>query len=213
MTPATRQKLLWTIGGAMWLAAAVTGLTALMNYDTAPGAAANAPERWPAASRLQLDAAGPTIVMLAHPRCDCTHASVAELAELMARADHRPRAYVVFIRPGTVTGGWEQTDLWREAAQISGVTVVRDDRGVEARRFGTQTSGQVLVYAPDGRLLYSGGTTGSRGKVGSNVGRTAILAAVNTGRLQRTAPVFGCSMFAPADLTDEEMSHRHEPAR
>ena len=62
----------------------------------------------------------PTLVMLAHPRCTCTRASVGELAELMARAPRRPKAYVVFIKPGrSAPGGWERTDLWDARGRAS----------------------------------------------------------------------------------------------
>ena len=57
-----------------------------------------------------LDPARPTLVMLAHPRCTCTRASLAELAELMARVTQRPKAYVVFIKPGGVAEQWERTE-------------------------------------------------------------------------------------------------------
>jgi hypothetical protein len=195
------RTLAWIAGGVAWIAAVIIGLAALMAYDNRPGAAAEAPAAWPADADLAADRQGPTLLMFAHPRCDCTRASLDELAELLARAAVRPRAYVVFLKPGHVAGGWEQTGIWRRAAAIPGVTVVRDDQGAEARRFGVRTSGQVLVYGRAGRLLYSGGTTGARGKTGNNVGRAAILAALEADRAQATAPVFGCSMF---DTTDSE---------
>jgi hypothetical protein len=198
------------IAGIAWLGAVIAGLAALMQYDNRPGVAADAGANWPAGSALTRDAAGPTLVMLAHPRCDCTRASLAELAELLARTRHRPRTYVVFIRPGRVPGGWEQTSLWRSATDIPGVTVVRDDGGAEAALFGVKTSGQVLLYDADGRLRYHGGTTGSRGKTGANIGRAAILAALAGDRAEATAPVFGCSLFGPGDAVEEPADHAHE---
>src|ERR1044071_6126871 len=107
----TGLRLLWRALGAAWIIAVVAGLSWLARYDNAPGAAAAAEDHGPAASRLTLDAARPTLVMLAHPRCDCTRATIAELAEIIARAHSRPKTYVVFIKPAAVDGGWEQTDL------------------------------------------------------------------------------------------------------
>ena len=51
----------------------------------------------------------PTLVMLAHPRCTCTRASVGGAGRADgAGADARPRAYVVFIKPGRRRRrGWE----------------------------------------------------------------------------------------------------------
>jgi hypothetical protein len=205
----TRRSSLWVLLGAVWLASVVLGLRLLMDYDNRPGAAAEPPAVWPADSRLVPDPAGPTLLMLAHPRCDCTRASLTELSELLARADRRPRTYVVFIRPGHVESGWEQTTLWSSAAAIPGVTVVRDEDGAESRRFGVHTSGQVLLYGAGGQLLYSGGATASRGKTGNSLGRTSILAALQSRNAQPPAPVFGCSLFEPVNEIADASSHAH----
>jgi hypothetical protein len=187
----------WTALGVLWLAGVVVGLGMLAGSDNRPGVAAASPGSWPAGSRLTRDAARPTLVMLAHPRCTCTRASVGELAELIARVQQRPRTYVVFIKPGGVAGDWEKTDLWQTASRIPDVTVVRDDEGVEAKRFGAQTSGQTLLYAADGRLLFAGGTTGSRGHPGDNAGRASLVALLNrVGPHRAATPVFGCPLFS-----------------
>jgi hypothetical protein len=211
MRPVVRQRVIWGAAGIVWMVAVGAGLRGLMVYDNRPGPGATAPPEWPIESRLERDAGGPTLVMLAHPRCDCTSASLTELEELLARSTTRPRTYVVFIRPGRVPGGWERTALWQRATGLDGVTVVRDDDGIEARRFGVQTSGQVLVYDAAGRLTYSGGTTGSRGKTGNNIGRAAILAALSGAPGLAVASVFGCALFGPGDDAAEpaEMHESH----
>ena len=189
-------RLLWAVL-VVWFASVGTGLAWLMAYDNTPGTPANAPSRWPAGSALARDAAGPTLVMVAHPRCDCTRASIGELAELLARAPQRPRTFVVFIRPGGVGAAWEKTGTFDQATRIPGVTVIRDDNGHEADRFGAWTSGQTLLYDRDGHLLYAGGITGARGKSGSNTGRSTVLELLAGARPARaTTQVFGCSLFA-----------------
>jgi hypothetical protein len=200
-----RTHAVWGALALLWLAAVAAGLATLAAYDNSPGVAARAPGRWPAASRLALDATRPTLVMLAHPRCTCTRASLGELAELMARTPRRPRGHVVFVKPGRAGSaiGWERTDLWERAAAIADVTVVRDDDGHEAALFGAETSGQTFLYAPGGQLLFSGGTPGARGHAGDNAGRATLLALLRhetPGR--RATPVFGCSLFAPGDRAD-----------
>jgi hypothetical protein len=181
----------------VWFVSVGTGLAWLMAYDNTPGTAADAPARWPAGSRLARDADGPTLVMLAHPRCDCTSASIGELAELLARAPRRPRTFVVFIRPGGVAAAWEKTGTFDQATRIPGVTVIRDDHGDEADRFGGWTSGQTLLYDRDGQLVYSGGLTGARGKSGDNTGRSTVLELLAGAPSTRaTTQVFGCSLFA-----------------
>jgi hypothetical protein len=135
--------------------------------------------------------------MLAHPRCDCTRASIGELAELLARAPHRPRTFVVFIRPDGVAPDWEKTGTFAQATGIPGVTVIIDENGTEAARFGVWTSGQTMLYDRDGQLAYSGGITRARGTSGSNTGRSALLDLLAGEQPRRTnARVFGCSLFA-----------------
>jgi hypothetical protein len=200
MTGAAIRRVAWTAFGCLWMGSIVVGMAVLMDYSSQPGIAAAAPTAWPADTRLTRDPDRPTLVMLAHPRCDCSKASVSELAELLARARHRPRVYVVFVKPGGAAAEWEQTSLWKSAAAIPGVTVLRDDLGVEARRFHVQTSGQVLLYDAHGALIYAGGTTAARGKTGDNFGRAAILAALDEGHPHSpSSPVYGCSLFGPAD--------------
>jgi hypothetical protein len=192
--------MFWAAVGVLWLSGVTAGLWWLASYDNRPGAAATVSATWPAGSRLTLDSNRPTLVVLAHPRCDCTQASMTELAELIARTRERPKTYVVFIKPGVVPNGWERTDLWRRAAQIPDVTVIRDDAGLEAQRFGAETSGQVFLYGANGGLLFSGGITASRGHAGDNAGRATILALLNREQPTETVtPVFGCPLFSSAD--------------
>jgi hypothetical protein len=182
--------------GAVWLGAAAAGLWVLWRYDNTPGIAAQAPTEWPAQTALVRASDGPTLVMLAHPHCTCTRASIGELAEAIARAPRPPKTYVLFIAPTTFAGGWETTDLWRAAASLPGVTVVRDDDGRDAKRFGAETSGQTLLYDEHGRLIFSGGLTGARAHAGDNLGRQSLVALLNRQSAARSGTnVFGCSLF------------------
>ena len=181
----------------VWLCLAAAGLAVLWQYDNAPGEPANAPRSWPSHSRLTRAADAPTLVMLAHPQCSCSRASLGELEELLARTAVHPKTYVVFLKPATVGDGWEQTDLWRTAKRLRDVSVVRDDDGVEARAFGAATSGQTLLYDQNGGLEFSGGITGSRAHQGDNDGRQSLLALLNGGRDARTGTnVYGCPLLA-----------------
>lgn len=184
----------------MWLCLAAVGLAVLWQYDNAPGEPANAPGSWPSHSHLTRATDGPTLVMLAHPQCSCSFASLGELEELLARTDVHPKTYVVFLKPATFGDGWEQTDLWRTAKRLRNVSVVRDDDGVEARSFGAATSGQTLLYDRNGHLQFSGGVTGSRAHQGDNAGRQSLLALLNNGRNARSATnVYGCPLFASSN--------------
>ena len=142
----------------------------------------------------------PTLVMVVHPRCDCSRASVAELAELMARATVRPRSYVAILKPNGLSENWDVTGIRQAASRIPGVKVIRDEGGREARSFGAQTSGQTFLYDAKGRLIFSGGITAARGHAGESVGRSAILSLLNQQPAAVAASsVFGCSLSSPAD--------------
>src|SRR4051812_31343380 len=83
---APARRWVWTLLTVAWFAASGTGLWMLWAWDNQPGTAARAPDQWPAATILARDRGGPTLVMLVHPQCTCSRASLGELAELLARA-------------------------------------------------------------------------------------------------------------------------------
>ena len=59
---------------------------------------------------------------------------------------------VVFVVPDGVPEKWEETDLWRDAAQIPGVRVLKDPGGKEAGFFGAR---EVLVDFQQGLFYQS----------------------------------------------------------
>lgn len=191
-----RTRLVLLTSVTLWLLVVGGGLSVLWGYENTPGVSAAPPRQWPADSQIRLAPGRATLVMLAHPHCPCTRASIGELASLMAHGQGRLTAYVLFLKPAGFSEDWEKTDLWRSAAGIPGVTPVVDAEGAEARRFHAITSGQTLLYGADGRLLFSGGITASRGHSGDNAGRSAVVSLVNTGGAERDETfVFGCPLF------------------
>jgi hypothetical protein len=188
------------VSATLWLVAIGVGLAMLWNYQNSSGAAGASPPQWPTNSRVEMATGRATLVMVAHPHCPCTRASIGELALLMARCQGRVSAYVLFFRPASVVDGWEKTDLWASAGSIPGVTVLSDEDGVEARRFNAFTSGATMLYCSSGLLLFSGGITSSRGHSGDNEGRSAIVALVTGEAAEpKETPVFGCSLLDDAD--------------
>lgn len=180
---------------AVWAAALVLELSVLWTYDATPGLAASAPTRWPDGSRVTRALDRPTLVVMLHPRCPCSRATLEELDRLLTRLRDRVDARVVFVAPRGLAGETEDTDLWRQAARIRSVVAIRDDEAVEARRFNVFTSGQTMLYGTDGRLLFSGGITPSRGHPGDNMGVSTIVALVSgQGVASGGTPVFGCSL-------------------
>jgi len=199
-----RRGVPWAFGlGVLcWASLAVTGFWLLSAHETTPGEASAAAARWPEDSPLVRDPERPTLLLFAHPSCPCTRATVGELNRLMAQCQGRVAATVVFFKPSDTADQWERTDLWRSAAAIPGVAVRVDVDGRDAARFGARTSGTLLVYATDGRLLFGGGITASRGHAGDNLGRDAVVTLLHQGQPERTTtPVFGCPLF-PSPATE-----------
>lgn len=187
-----------TLIGAALTITIVGGMGILWRYSLTPGAAGNPPALWPAQSRLAHKSGSLTLVMVVHPHCPCTRASIGELEILMAQARGRLDASVIFLKPPGFSDDWTKTSLWHSAAAIPGVSVVVDD-GREARLFGAATSGQTMVYDRSGRLLFSGGITAARGHYGDSAGASEIAALLEhpTPHDGGKTAVYGCALFAP----------------
>jgi hypothetical protein len=172
------------------------GFLILAHEEFTPVKASPQVALFPRGSALQLVSDKPTLVLFAHPHCPCTRASLRELDVLLARAQNKVSAIVVFTIPDGVTEGWEKGDLWNAAAAIAGLRVVRDLGGREAHQFDIRGSGHVLLFASSGKLLFSGGITASRGHEGDNVGLTAVVGFILDGHASVSqTPVFGCSLL------------------
>ncbi len=201
-----RARIFLGLSAAAWAVLLTVGLTQLWSYESTPGAAAHPPSNWPVSTQVRRAAGLPTFILFVHPRCPCSRATIVELSKLMNDCRGRLSARVLLLRPAGRAEGWEHTDLWDSAAAIPGVSVAADVLGNESRCFGVATSGEALLYSPDGQLLFAGGITESRGHQGDNAGRSALTLllrgnAPSPGAV--TTQVFGCPLFdeASAPLT------------
>jgi hypothetical protein len=181
--------------GLVWLVAIAAGTRALLSYENTPGRVGNVPKRWPAGSGIEQATDRPTLVMLVHPQCPCTRASVAELAKIIAKIHGKVRAYVLVSKPRDRSVDWIDTAVWKAAKAIPDVSVLVDVDGEESRRFGGETSGQTIVFNSAGRLIFAGGITESRGHEGDNIGESAIVSLVGNqdATVPRSTSIFGCS--------------------
>ncbi len=190
------------IVGAVWLAAALAGMGMLARYSQTPGTTGVIPTLWPEDAPLLRERGASVLLVFAHPRCGCTRATIGELARVMTHCSGRLKARVLLFRPQGSAASWADSDLARQAAAIPGVSVVPDEGGEIARRFGAETSGQALLYDRRGELLFRGGITTARGHEGDNDGRFSIEALVlNSGPSAPDTPVYGCSLLDPAPGT------------
>lgn len=181
---------------AFWLMAAGAGLALLADYQATKGASGTAPVGWPEHTQVERDPSRANLVMFVHPQCPCTKASMEELNRLMAHSRGKVTAQVWFFRPTGFTEDWVHAALWQVAKAIPGVTPHEDPEGAQARLFGAETSGYVLLYDTQGHLQFKGGITSGRGHEGDNPGEDAIgdLLAGRSTELHET-PVYGCSLL------------------
>lgn len=181
---------------AAWFVLILCGSALLWRHAMTPGPPTEHPELWPGATGLRAAGTIPRLLVVMHPHCPCSAATLTELAALLQESSRRVDTSVIFVRPAEVPAGWEQSATLARARALPGVVVVIDEAGREAARFGVHTSGQALVYRPDGRLAFSGGLTGTRGHAGDNPGRQAALAAIAGAQGPARSPVFGCPVAA-----------------
>ncbi len=193
-------KVVVAVFALAWVSAVGAGLRALQQYTQTPGRLAKPPLQWPAIVPIERSPGHFQLVVFAHPRCPCTRATMGELEWVMTHGNGKLDTTVYFYAPTGAKEQWLQTDMWRSANAIPRVTSFLDPDGQMARQFGASTSGQTLLYDYEGRLVFNGGITHSRGHSGSNNGRDSILALISGGAPRQTrTPVFGCSLLGESE--------------
>jgi hypothetical protein len=180
----------------VWVLGIVVGVWIIGRQSLIAGTPARAPSHWLKETNLLRAKGRDTLVMVVHPQCPCSRASMSELAALAADCPNQLSINVLFAEPPGLAGNTQQTTLWQSASQIPGATLIADQNGALSHKLGATTSGQVFLYDASGTLRFSGGITDSRGHAGNNTGRLAIEAVVrNQIPSTATTPVFGCALW------------------
>lgn len=182
------------LAAVIWASTVAAAFRAIRQFESTPGLAAIAPPSWPTGSSIPRPDGAWTLIMLVHPHCSCSRASITELEAVLEKAPRSVRPFVLVYRPHEFPEGWEQTDVYRSARRLRRTNVVLDEDGREAKLFGGFTSGQTFLYDGDGRLRFEGGITLLRGHAGLNSGRADIIQIANTQSGKGKHPVFGCAI-------------------
>ena len=188
---------------AIWVVTVAAAVRSIRAFESTPGRAADAPERWPASATIARQPGTWTLVMLIHPHCSCSRASISELAAVVENAPRNLRAYVLSYQPHEYGPEWSRTDVWTAARRLARVDVIADVDGKEARRFGGYTSGQTFLFDPAGTRRFSGGITLLRGHAGLNSGRAEVIRIANGGSGPGIHPVFGCAIASQVATNKE----------
>lgn len=193
----TRKRLLihGTLGVAaiLWAVTIGAAFDAIRRFETTPGQAAITGSSWPSASAVPRQSGEWSLVMLVHPHCSCSRASLQELQAILEKSP-TVQPYVLVYRPTDFKPGWEQGDVLESASRLRRAKVIIDENGREAKRFGGFTSGQTLLYDRAGKLRFAGGITSLRGHAGINRGRTDVIEIANSQAGTGVHPVFGCAI-------------------
>jgi hypothetical protein len=115
----------------------------------------------------------------------------------MQRCGNKATTYALFLKPNGCSEKFARSALFEQTSRIKGVNAIVDENGREAKIFGSQTSGQLMVYNPKGHLVFAGGITPSRGHEGDNLGLDAASQIID--EKKRTfdcTDVYGCPLFA-----------------
>jgi hypothetical protein len=191
----SRAHALIILAALFWVGGIAFGIAAVERYEFTPGKSGLTPELWPTNSSIRPESGRATLIMLVHPQCSCTRASLDELQVIMSRMRGSVTGWVLFATPSQTGDRAEVGASWSKAERIPGVRLLRDPQAREATRFGALTSGHTVVYDRTGRLIFSGGITGARGHEGDNPGRELLLAAIESdAKRSSTYRVYGCPL-------------------
>ncbi len=185
--------------GVVWILAICFGMWQLMKYENIPGESGKPPVVFPSKSSLKTEKGIPTLIIFAHPHCPCTRATISELAQILTRKKEALKTYVVFFKHSKLSSNWVKTDIWNYVESMKDVELIIDKKGKEMKNFNVLTSGHSLLYDENGRLVFSGGITSSRGHIGNNIGRSTVTALLNheipaTIKYKDKYKVFGCPL-------------------
>jgi hypothetical protein len=181
------------LGVALWVGCIAAGFCALQRYATEAGPA-HAPRNAEQFFSIHQQPNRPLLVMIIHPRCPCTDASLAELGDLLARSRGACDALLLQYHPEQADSQWHADTSPRRLGGVS-VKVQLDPGGKMASALGAATSGHVVFADAHGVLRFAGGITVSRGHRGRAPAQDAIL-DVLAGRQTAlsSAPVYGCAL-------------------
>jgi hypothetical protein len=187
------------LAGFIWTATVGAMYQAVRRFETTPGRPATALPSWPPNSGIARAGDTWSLVMLLHPHCSCSGASVEDLETILHKAPPSLRAYVLVYRPNDSEPGWAKTGVYEAAMRLPRTRVIVDTDGREARLFGGFTSGQTFLYDDAGLLRFSGGVTSLRGHAGPNRGSTDVIEIVRSGIGRAAHPVFGCAILGSGE--------------
>ncbi|MBX9655628.1 hypothetical protein K2Y11_18585 [bacterium] len=197
-----------------WSACILFALGMSLDFTWRAGEAGNPPAHWPNEIAVLQSSQKPLVLVFLHPQCPCSRATLDELALAMAHTRGRFHYVAIFEHPEGRSDEWTKAELWKRAEAIPGLSLIDDDHGKLVRSVNARTSGDTVIYSPEGLLLFHGGLTPGRDHRGANPGRAFLESwSEKSSGEPVTAPVFGCPLCAapPVTSSPQEECIRHAP--
>ncbi len=167
-----------------WVAAVGFGWNLAMKYETTPGEPSRRVDHPATKSSTPF-----SCVIVAHPLCPCTKATLRAMREVVETYPGKFSCHVVFAGSDATALGVN----WELAKAIPGATLDSVSPEAARKRFDAHTSGQTFAFDSTGKLLFSGGITGSRGlddpRFALNIFRELLK-----GKTFSPTPVYGCAL-------------------
>ncbi len=192
-SPSTRRWFLTTAATLLWLLAVAGGWWWMTRYEFRSGETGT-PGNFPEGIVRKLSPDRDTLFVSLHPECSCSVATLGEVERISRECADRLQIVAVFASYDTLPGKVEESRLWKKAAAIPRLTAIVDGDGSLREGLGALTSGDCVLADPQGRVLYHGGITGSRGQNGPSPGGDAVIAFTKGIAGIASAPVFGCAL-------------------
>lgn len=184
-----------------WFLTIFTAFASLISYSDRPGSSGSPESTWPENSKISLEKEKSTIVIALHAGCPCSKATLSEYEKVSSRVNDSVTTYALLFVPRNHVELWESNPFKERLERIPGVNIIQDTDGELAHAFGIETSGHVLLYAPDGNLKFSGGITDGRAHEGTSYSETYLENLIDQKEnKRRDFHVFGCHLFVNEEV-------------
>jgi len=171
------------------------GIWQLYAFSTTPGDH-TVVQSWILQDKLPLKHQLASLVVLIHPKCSCSTATLKEVERLKIGLKDKLDVKLVFISYGDKSKNWYQGPVWDLAVSMKkNVSIVLDNDGQILKTLGTKTSGTAYLVGPDLKVVFQGGLTPIRGHEGATSGQAFIASWVkgNT-KSSLIQKIFGCGV-------------------
>lgn len=134
--------------------------------------------------------AGRELVMVVHPDCPCTGASVRALRKLLATATVPVKARLRIVAYGKPSHPVTEEKYARALPKLEAAYISADEANA---KFGAMTSGHVTAFL-DGNPVFSGGITSGRGVESDSESQQRLREFLSGKPTDAVRPVFGCAL-------------------